>query len=93
MDNFTATMIAEGVEDADEERQIEAWQHLIDTGLAWKLQGSFGRQAKRMIEMGICHAARCERCKGTGRVPDWEEPEASEDGLMPCPSCEGSGTE
>ncbi|MGL4649735.1 MAG: DUF7417 domain-containing protein [Caldilineaceae bacterium] len=55
MDNFTATMIAEGVEDADEETQIEAWQHLIDTGLAWQLQGSFGRTAARLIEQGACH--------------------------------------
>lgn len=54
MDTFTATMIAEGVEEADEETQIEAWQTLIDTGLAFRLQGSFGRQAVRMIEAGVC---------------------------------------
>ncbi len=57
MDNFTATMIAEGVDEVSEEIQIEAWQHLIDTGLCWKLQGSFGRMAKQMIEEGICHVA------------------------------------
>ena len=57
MDNFTATMIAEGVEEADEVMQIEAWQHLIDTGLAWSLQGSFGRMAKSLVEQGICHMA------------------------------------
>ena len=33
----------------------------------------------------------CERCKGKGRVPDHEEPEASEDGMMPFPTCEGEG--
>jgi len=55
MDAFTATMIAEGVDEADEATQIEAWQYLIDTGLAWQLQGSFGRQAKRLIEAGTCH--------------------------------------
>jgi hypothetical protein len=57
MDNFTATMIAEGVEEADEETQIEAWQHLIDTGLCWQLQGWFGRQAASLIDQGICEAA------------------------------------
>ena len=57
MDSYTATMIAEGVEEADEVTQIEAWQYLIDTGLAWKLQGCFGRQAAAMIEAGICTAA------------------------------------
>lgn len=53
MDSFTATMIAEGVEEADEATQIEAWQHLVDTGLAWKLQGWFGRTATALIEQGI----------------------------------------
>ena len=55
MDNFTAVIIAEGVEEASEEKQIEAWQHLIDTGLAWSLQGRFGRTAKALIEAGVCH--------------------------------------
>ena len=57
MDNCTAVMIAEGVDEASEEKQIEAWQHLIDTGLCWQLQGSFGRGAMALIEQGICHAA------------------------------------
>lgn len=55
MDTFTAVMIAEGVEPADEETQIAAWQYLIDTGLAWRLQGWFGRQATYLIEQGICN--------------------------------------
>lgn len=57
MDIFTATMIAEGVEDADEETTVEAWQTLIDTGMAWKLQGFFGRTAANLIEAGVCHPA------------------------------------
>lgn len=56
MDLFTATMIAEGVEPAEEDQQIEAWQMLIDTGTCWKLQGWFGRQAAALIEAGICEA-------------------------------------
>jgi len=52
---FSATMICEGVDEADDETQIEAWQYLIDTGLAWSLQGAFGRQARALIEQGICH--------------------------------------
>jgi hypothetical protein len=55
MSTFTATMIAEGAEEAESEEQvIEAWQHLIDTGLAWQLQGWFGRQAQALIDKGIC---------------------------------------
>ena len=57
MDSCTAVMIAEGVDEASEEKQIEAWQHLIDTGLCWSLQGCFGRQAKALIEVGICTPA------------------------------------
>lgn len=54
-DDFTAIGIAEGFleEDASEEKKLKAWQHLVDTGLAWKLQGWFGRQANAMIEAGL----------------------------------------
>ncbi len=46
MDTYTATGIAEGfIEATDNDQVIEAWQTLIDTGLAWQLQGWFGRQA------------------------------------------------
>ena len=52
--NYEATGIAEGfIEPDDEEQVIEAWQHLVDTGLAWKLQGSFGRTAQALIDQGI----------------------------------------
>lgn len=57
MSIFKATMIAEGVDEASEEVQIEAWQKLIDTGVAWQLQGCFGRQAMAMIENGVCSPA------------------------------------
>ena len=56
MDRFTAVSIAEGVcggEDATEDEQIEAWQFLVDTGLCWTLQGSFGRTAQALINAGV----------------------------------------
>ncbi len=59
LSNFDAIDIAEGYKDPESEDQyIAAWQHLIDTGLAWSLQGWFGRQAMAMIESGVCHKSR-----------------------------------
>jgi hypothetical protein len=54
MDSYTAVGIAEGFIDAeDEEQVISAWQYLVDTGLAWTLQGWFGRTAANLISQGI----------------------------------------
>ena len=48
-----AVMIAEGVTPSNQEELIQAWQYLVDTGLAYELQGWFGRTATQLIEEGI----------------------------------------
>jgi len=53
MDNYTAVGIAEGFIEGTEPEQIEAWQYLHDTGLAYQLQGSFGRTAQSLLSQGI----------------------------------------
>ena len=54
MNNYDAIAIAEGLVEADQETQLEAWQHLINTGIVWQLQGTFGRTAKEVIQNGHC---------------------------------------
>ena len=37
------------------EEVIEFFQELIDNGMAWTLQGTYGRTSKALIEAGYCH--------------------------------------
>ncbi len=54
MDDFNAVGLAEGFVDAESEEQVvEAWQHLLDTGLMFKLQGWFGRTGHQLVEKGV----------------------------------------
>lgn len=58
MSNVEAIMIVEGDHDVDEQMWLKAWQHLINTGLCWQLQGWYGRQAMRLIEDGRCYESK-----------------------------------
>ena len=53
MDNYLATGLAEGFEQGTEQEVIAAWQYLHDTGLAYQLQGWFGRTAQELIKKEI----------------------------------------
>lgn len=55
---YLAMACAEGFcegEEATHEEQTEAWQYLVDSGLAWTLQGWYGRTAQQLIQSGIIH--------------------------------------
>ena len=42
--------------DLDFDATVELFQELIDSGLVWQLQGSYGRMASSLIENGYCDA-------------------------------------
>ena len=64
-----AVLIAEGEKDPTPTMSyVDAWQHLVNTGEVWKLQGWFGRAAFRMISQGTIDPAPIE-----------EEPQDNED--------------
>lgn len=60
MNDSRAVALIEGIEGqlASEEEVLEAWQHLINNGLVWNLQGFYGRTAINLIRSGICYDPR-----------------------------------
>jgi hypothetical protein len=42
--------------DMDDEEVSSGFQHLIDSGIVWSLQGNYQRTARRLVELGECHA-------------------------------------
>ena len=50
MTPYRAVGIADGFIQVETEQEVlEAWQYLVDTDMAWTLQGSFGRMAQHLI--------------------------------------------
>jgi len=57
MNNLTDTIIKFEMGELDDTEIIALFQELINTGLAWRLQGSYGRAAKHLIDEGLCQPA------------------------------------
>lgn len=53
MTPYLATGLAEGFEEGTQEEVIAAWQYLHTSGLAYQLQGFFGRTAQALIAEGV----------------------------------------
>lgn len=51
--DLTTRIIAYETAEATEPEVIELFQYLVDTGLAWSLQGHYGRVATALIDAGV----------------------------------------
>ena len=52
--NLVNNVMAYECGELNEEDTVKFFQHLINTGLAWTLQGHYGRTAMALIEDGLC---------------------------------------
>ena len=61
MDVNKAIDIVEGLRDPNDEYEVlEAWQVLVDTDMAWKLQERIGRTAQEMLDYGYRRPKKSE---------------------------------
>ena len=51
--NLIDKIIAYEQGDLEEDEVLELFQYLVDSGLAWTLQGSYGRTASDLLEAGL----------------------------------------
>lgn len=52
MDTIDKIIAYESGQMTTEEEIIEFFQDLVDSGLAWQLQGHYGRTAQNLIDLG-----------------------------------------
>lgn len=53
LSDLTSKIVAYENGDLTGDETIALFQALVDTSLAWSLQGSYGRMAKELIEAGM----------------------------------------
>ena len=54
MINITEQLIQYECGNLTESETIQLFQHLIDSGVVYFLQGHYGRRAEALIEAGVC---------------------------------------
>jgi hypothetical protein len=60
MDIVDKIMLWEQGEMTGKDEVVAFFQELIDNGMAWTLQGTYGRTAKHLIDEGYCHKWKSE---------------------------------
>jgi hypothetical protein len=63
MDNLIDKIIDYEMGTLTESETISFFQELIDGGLAWSLQGRYGRTAHALIEGGYCTENQRRKCQ------------------------------
>ena len=53
MKDITERMISYESGELDQQQTLSLFQELINSGLAWKLQGHYGRTATALIDAGL----------------------------------------
>lgn len=61
--DITNLIIAYEQGDLSQEDTIDMFQELVRSGLAWKLQGTYGRTAARLIEDGLVSLPESNRVR------------------------------
>lgn len=75
----------ENLSSDDTDEQIAGMQGLIDSGAAWKLEGSVGRAAMAALESGACHLPAVPHTDYYGnRVPAYFMVEPGTKGSIQC---------
>lgn len=50
-----AVKIVDRTTPATREERVQAWQYLVDTGLAYKLGGWYQKTASTLVKKGVCN--------------------------------------